>query len=104
MRPNASATPDYCPPPHYVPLAMRRRNQPNPQTSMNHATNAQENLRLAVATELSSVAANTLEPHAGQPINDGTRLALTLAFADAMRAHLPVLVNVRHEQDEIPAT
>ena len=52
-----------------------------------------------LADELSNLAADALEPHAGQSIGDEARAALAADVCRALADKMPPLVNVRHALD-----
>ncbi len=69
--------------------------------SLTHTDRARLAMLQNLADELSSVAADALEPHAGQPISDDARAALAADVLQALTNRMPVLVNVRHALDTI---
>lgn len=64
-----------------------------------HSERARSALLQSLALELSYLAANALEPHAGQPISDEARSALAADVCRALADKMPPLVNVRHAMD-----
>lgn len=64
-----------------------------------HTDRARSALLQSLALELSNLAANALEPHAGQPISDEARSALAADVCQALADKMPPLVNVRHAMD-----
>lgn len=67
--------------------------------NLTHTDRARLAMLQNLADELSSVAADALEPHAGQPIGDDARTALAVDVLQALTDRMPVLVNVRHALD-----
>ncbi|QOK96848.1 hypothetical protein HF909_10675 [Ralstonia pseudosolanacearum] len=56
-----------------------------------------------IAAELANMAADTLEPCAGLPIDTDLREKLAADVYQALRSNMPTLANVRHALDAIPA-
>lgn len=67
--------------------------------NLTHTERARLAMLQSLADELSSLAADALEPHAGQPIGDETRKALAIDVCRALADKMPSLVNVRHALD-----
>lgn len=66
---------------------------------LTHTDRARLAMLQNLADELSNVAADALEPHAGQPIGDDARAALAADVLQALTNRMPRLVNVRHALD-----
>ncbi|MET3376503.1 hypothetical protein ABIC89_005582 [Variovorax boronicumulans] len=67
--------------------------------NLTHTERARLAMLQRLADELSSLAADALEPHAGQPIGDDVRGALAADVLQALTNRMPTLVNVRHALD-----
>ena len=67
--------------------------------NLTHTDRARLAMLQSLADELSSLAAEALEPHAGQPIGDDVPGALAADVLQALTSRMPPLVNVRHVLD-----
>ena len=71
---------------------------------LTHTENARINLLQGLAAELANMAADTLEPCAGLPIDTESRAKLAADVYQSLRNHMPTLRNVQHALDVIPAS
>lgn len=72
--------------------------------NLTHTDHARLAMLQSLADELSSLAADALEPHAGQPIGDDARATVAGDFLAALMQRAPKLVNVIHALDCAPLT
>jgi hypothetical protein len=67
--------------------------------NLTHTDRARLAMLQNLADELASLAADALEPHAGQPIGDDARTALATDVRRALAENMPPLANVQHVLD-----